>query len=370
MIDAEDFCARLAARGFTHGTGVPCSYFSGPIELLSREGRYLPAANEGAALAIAAGAALAGRRTAVLAQNSGLGNMVNPLTSLSLVYDIPVLVFASLRGWPDPARDEPQHAVMGPATTRLLDGLGVAWSLLDEDPTRFPDVLDAAEEELRRGRPAFVLVRRNAVGGVARPPAGPASGPTRADVLRALVPELRGAAVVSTTGYTSRELFAVRDDENHFYMQGSMGHAAALGLGVALGLPSRPVVVLDGDGAALMHLGTLSTIGAAAPANLVHVVFDNGAYESTGFQATTSGTTDFVHIGLSSGYRTAREATDPDDAAALLRGMLAAEGPHLLVVRVSPATGSAPPRATAAVSAPLLHHRFRTALTGVAPGCG
>lgn len=359
MIGADDFCAALASRGFTRGTGVPCSYFSGPIDVLSRAGRYVPAANEGAAFALAAGAAMAGSPTAVFLQNSGLGNLVNPLTSLHLVYDVGVLAFVSLRGWPDPAGDEPQHAVMGPATAALLDVLGVRWWLLGAD---LGAVLDAAGEELERGRPAFVLVPKGTVGGITRT-AVPVPGVSRTDVLRAMLPALSGAAVVSTTGYTSRELFAAGDADNHFYMQGSMGHAAAVGLGLALG-QDRPVVVLDGDGAALMHLGTLSTIGATAAPNLVHVVFDNGSYESTGAQSTTSGTTDFVHIGLSVGYASARAASGADEASALLRTMLAGDGPHLLVVRVAPEVGAAPPRATAALTAPEIHHRFRTSLVG------
>jgi phosphonopyruvate decarboxylase len=362
VIDAGRFCSRLIERGFTGATGVPCSYFAGPIEWLSREERYVPAANEGAALAIAAGAALAGSRTAVLAQNSGLGNLINPLTSLQMTYDIPVLAFVSLRGWPDPSRDEPQHAVMGQATARLLDAIGAARWLLTAAATDLDGILDEAERELARGRPAFVLVEKGAVTGEGRGPQGdPPARCTRDQVLRAILPDLRDLPIISTTGYTSRELFALGDADNHFYMQGSMGHAAAVGLGLSRALPGeRPVVVLDGDGAALMHLGTMSTIGSTAPANLVHVLFDNGSYESTGAQATTSATTEFVRIGLACGYRRALECSQLGDVRSALREMLSTPGPHLLVVRVASGGPTAPPRATSAMSAPQMHRRFRS----------
>ncbi len=361
MINADRFCSRLIARGFTSATGVPCSYFAGPIEWLSRDKRYVPAANEGAALAIAAGAALAGSRTAVFAQNSGLGNLINPLASLQMTYDIPVLAFVSLRGWPDPSQDEPQHAVMGQATGRLLDALGAARWLLTAAASDLDGILDEAERELARGRPAFVLVEKGAITGVVEGGEGglPARC-TRAQVLRAILPDLRDLPIISTTGYTSRELFTLGDADNHFYMQGSMGHAAALGLGLSRTLSdAQPVVVLDGDGAALMHLGTMSTIGFTAQANLVHVLFDNGSYESTGSQATTSPMTDFIQIGLACGYRCARECSELGDVRSALRMMLSTPGPHLLVVRVASGRGTAPPRATSAMSAPEMHRRFR-----------
>ncbi|MCK9896090.1 phosphonopyruvate decarboxylase [Frankia sp. AgB32] len=388
MIDTDRFCARLIARGFTSATGVPCSYFTGPIERLSRDNRYVPAANEGAALAIAAGAALGGSRVAVFAQNSGLGNLINPLTSLLMTYDIPVLAFVSLRGWPDPSQDEPQHAVMGRATSRMLDALGVAWWLLTATTTDLDRVLDEAERELARGRPAFVLVEKGAITGIGTggagseaAPGGPGAGEvddgraacTRAEVLRAIRPELRDLPIISTTGYTSRELFALGDADTHFYMQGSMGHATALGLGLArTGPATRPVIVLDGDGAALMHLGTMSTVGFSAPANLVHVLFDNGAYESTGAQATTSAATDFVGIGLACGYRSALACARPEDARSALRVMLSTPGPHLLVVRVAPAGAgaTAPARATSAVSAPRIYRRLRARLATDGPDDG
>src|SRR6185312_8681674 len=142
-------------RGIGLVSGVPCSYFSSPIARFTREGRYVPAAHEGVALAVAAGAAAAGTPAAVLAQNSGLGNMINPLTSLTMPYGLPVLVFLSLRGWPDPAGDEPQHAVMGPSTHALLDAVGAANFTLHRESASLDGVLDEAWKALDAGRCAF-----------------------------------------------------------------------------------------------------------------------------------------------------------------------------------------------------------------------
>ncbi|MFI6649049.1 phosphonopyruvate decarboxylase [Streptomyces sp. NPDC050529] len=351
MISNENFCATLAERGIDFVAGVPCSYFSGPIERLTREGRYLAASNEGAALAAAAGAAVEGRRSAVIAQNSGLGNLVNPLTSLTETYGIPVVVFMSLRGWPDPMQDEPQHAVMGTSTHQILDAVGVPHVTMPATATDLGSVLDEAEVFLAARKSVFVLAQKGAVEQHRASGAAPeAAGLRRVDVLRAVEPLLEGAAVVSTTGYTSRELFGVTGSKSHFYMQGSMGHAAAFGLGVALRSPHVPVVVLDGDGAAIMHLGTMSSVGAAAPANFVHLVFDNGSYESTGGQATTSRSTDFAGVARAAGYASARLCCTVGEVMDALGAALRGAGPHLVVARVESGGVSAFSRATAAMS--------------------
>ncbi|MGQ0839452.1 phosphonopyruvate decarboxylase [Actinokineospora sp.] len=364
MLAAEQFCHELADRGFDIASGVPCSYFGGPIALLSDiPGRYVPAANEGAALAVAAGAALGGRRCYVMLQNSGLGNLINPLTSLIMTYEISVMVFCSLRGWPDPADDEPQHQVMGPATHALLDVLGVAhWTLqAGDDLARFREILDGADQELVNNRAAFVLVARGAIG-AARTVTGSDDRLDSADVVRTVGTVAAGFPVIATTGYTARELFCHAEQPSNFYMQGSMGHASAIGLGVALSNPHRPVVVLDGDGATLMHLGTLSVIGHQAPPNLVHVILDNGQHESTGGQVTTSHTTSFTGVATACGYRTAVDCDSLHTLESALRTGLAEPGPHLLVVRTRPRSGPMPPRATSAATPQILRDRFSQAL--------
>jgi phosphonopyruvate decarboxylase len=366
VIPARHVVRALDRRGFAFHTGVPCSHLGGPIAELSEQGRYVPAANEGAALALAAGAAAAGIRAAVFAQNSGFGNLVNPLTSLVMPYRLPVLVFMSLRGWPDPDGDEPQHRVMGATVHSLLDTLGVRhWTL--DGAGDLEEALDAALGELTEERAAFVLVAKGAIGAsdAAETRDAGRNGnafPKRSEVISSVVERLPDALVVSTTGYVSRELFAVADSERVFYMQGSMGHASAFGLGAALAVGGRRrVVVLDGDGAALMHLGTMSTIGATLPSNLVHVILDNGSYESTGGQSTTSPTTSFAGIGHAAGYRTAVACESVAEMADAVDEAARAAGPHLIVVATAQGEGAAPPRATSVISAPEIHSRFVTA---------
>ncbi|GGM41582.1 thiamine pyrophosphate enzyme [Longimycelium tulufanense] len=371
MITPEDFTASLAAHGVDFVTGVPCSYFTGPIAQLTEQNRYVPAANEGAALAIAAGAAASGRRGAVLAQNSGFGNLINPLTSLLIPYDIPVLVFMTLRGWPDPGQDEPQHAVMGTSTHPMLDAMGVRHWTLRETSTVLDEVLTPAMAELAQGRPAFVLVQKGAIGS-AKPCLPPDLAAEerlqRRDVMRLVLEGLPDARTVATTGYTARELFALGDADRNFYMQGSMGHAMAFGLGIALARPEQKhVVVFDGDGGALMHLGSMSTIGASAPANLVHVILDNGVYESTGAQPTRSTRVDFASLGRATGYRTHELCRTESELKAAVVRIAQEPGPHLLAVRTAPSVDAAPPRATSAVSAGDIHRRFTAVLGASAP---
>jgi phosphonopyruvate decarboxylase len=356
MISATGFCAQLDRIGVRLVTGVPCAVFGGPLRLLEQQpGRYVAAANEGAALAIAAGASLAGQRSAVLIQNSGFGNLVNPLTSLVLTFDIPVPVFMSLRGWPDPARDEPQHAVMGRSTQALLDALGVPYWLLEPDEEHLAKVLDEVQAA---GRAAFVLVPKGSIGAAGAPSDAP-GGFGRREAVEALLPYLGDALVFGTTGYISRELYGLADRPANFYMQGSMGHALALGLGAALARPQRRVVVLDGDGAVLMHLGTTATVGAVAPPNLVHVVLDNGTYESTGGQRTASSTVDWSALGAAAGYRSTAVCGDAASVRRALDGL--GEGPHLVAVRIAPAPGVTPPRVTGGLSPTQLRERFTAA---------
>ncbi|MFJ9774020.1 phosphonopyruvate decarboxylase [Kitasatospora sp. NPDC101157] len=366
MISAQTFCDELRDHGIDFVTGVPCSFFSGPISRLTREGRYFAAPNEGSALALAAGASAAGVGTAVLSQNSGLGNQINPLTSLNMTYRVPTLVFMSLRGWPDPAGDEPQHAVMGETTMPILDTLGVAHQVLTPGTTGLKEILAKSLDVVEQGRSAFVLVQRGSIGTEPGEPAAVDEAlPTRSEVLRRIVPRFAGLPVIATTGYTSRDLFAAGDADTHFYMQGSMGHALSFGLGVALHQPERkPVLVLDGDGAALMHLGSMSAVGAAAPDNLIHLVFDNRTYESTGCQLTTSATTDFAALALACGYATASTCRSVEETEAALASALERPGPHFVVAAVAPNRGAAPPRATSAVSAPEIFTRFAGSMNG------
>jgi phosphonopyruvate decarboxylase len=186
--------------------------------------------------------------------------------------------------------------------------------------------------------------------------------PTRYAALERLLAEIPdAAAVIATTGKCGRELFTLADRPQHLYQVGSMGCAAGMGLGVALNV-RRPVVVLDGDGAALMKMGTMATIGAYAPPNLVHVILDNASHDSTGGQPTVSPVVDFAAVALATGYAHAHAADDLNGFAAALKESLASPGPHLIHLRLAPGSRDALGRPT--VTPPEVARRFKAFLAG------
>ncbi|MDT9682409.1 phosphonopyruvate decarboxylase [Streptomyces sp. TRM76323] len=347
--------------GFGPFTGVPCSFLGPVISCLQQEApdSYLIASNEGEAVAVAAGARLAGRTPVVILQNSGLGNTVNPVTSLLHTLRIPVLLLVTWRG--EPGRpDEPQHELMGRITPALLDAMEVR---NEPFPARVADLderLAVAAAHMRdTGLPFAFVVPKGAIGRYGGAPA-PAAGPglmLRAEaidrIMRALDPR---TLVVATTGKTARELERDRDRPGNLYVVGSMGCASSVALGVALHAPGRPVAVLDGDGAALMRLEAVVGIGHHAPANLLHVVLDNAAYESTGAQPTASPGVDLTAVALACGYRYARDVSTADGLDRAV-GTAAAAGPAMVRVRIAP--GSDPALGRPALAPPDSAARFQ-----------
>ena len=329
MIEAGAFIRRAGAHGFSLYAGVPCSYLKPFINYVIDDDnlRYVGAANEGDAIAVAAGAELAGQRGVVMFQNSGFGNTVNPLTSLTHTFRIPVLIIVTLRGEPGGPADEPQHELMGRITSDLLDLLGIAWDWFPTEEDAIEPVLERAVTTMDNERRSFALIMRK--GSVAphalqsapaaRPPAPriiAAVQPTaqRTEMLRAVQACVDpDKIVIASTGYTGRELYALDDRPGQLYMVGSMGCAVSLGLGIALACPNRRIVVLDGDGALLMRLGALAMLGVERPPNLVHVLFDNGIHESTGGQTTLSPTVDFCAVAAACGYPAVVTAANPDE---------------------------------------------------------
>jgi phosphonopyruvate decarboxylase len=378
MIGANGFLDPALARGLDFYAGVPCSFLTPLINGVISDSRidYVGAASEGEAIAIAAGAWLAGRRTAVMCQNSGLGNTVNPLTSLNHPFRIPTLLIVTWRGQPG-LKDEPQHELMGQITARLLDTMGIAHAAFPDGEAAMGPALDAAGAHMdETGLPFAFIIEKGAVrdDGLDQPaPAARPEGeyddlttgatrPTRAAVLESFlsaVPE--EAAVIATTGKCGRELFTLADRDQHLYQVGSMGGASAMGLGVALN-SARPVVVLDGDGAALMKLGNMATVGARAPGNLVHVVLDNGVHDSTGGQATVSASVDFARVALACGYGYGAACDEADGFARALERALAHPGPALIHARIAP--GSMENLGRPTVKPPEVARRFKTFLAG------
>lgn len=330
MIDAPSFIAAATARGFGLYAGVPCSYLTPFINYVINSGslRYVGAANEGDAVAIAAGAELGGLPSIVMFQNSGLGNAVNPLTSLTWTFRLPVLVIVTWRGEPGGAADEPQHELMGRITPQLLELMGIPWAPFPDSEAAIGPTLDRACEHMRReGRPYALVMRKGSVADTQlEAKASPAyprrtgsmtearTVATRRQMLGAIQMALKpDDVIIATTGYMGRELYALDDRPCQFYMVGSMGCAASVGLGLALARPDKRIVVIDGDGAALMRLGIFSTLGTERPRNLLHLLLDNGMHESTGGQATVSRNVDFCAVAQACGYPRTLAASDPDE---------------------------------------------------------
>jgi len=380
VIAAASFCRAARARGFALYSGVPCSYLTPFIDHVLGDPalRYVGAADEGSAVAIACGAELGGAGAVAMMQGSGLGNAVSPLTSLAAVFRIPILLVVTWRGEPGGEPDEPQHALMGAITTRLLELMEIPWEAFPAEETAIEPALDRAAAAMQRtGTPYALVMRKGTVHAgpsVARadgraplaplePASWPAARPSRRDLLAAI---LRATApddvVIATTGYTGRELHALGDRANQLYLVGSMGCASSVGLGLACAAPSRCVVVVDGDGAALMHLGAMATLGHERPPNLVHVVVDNEAHDSTGGQPTVSGTTDLAGVARACGYPRVVRAPTADalaDAVAGARGELT-----MVHAKSRPGVTGELPRP--AVTPPQVAARIRALLRGTA----
>lgn len=373
MIEARDFVEAARGRGFDWYAGVPCSYLTPLINHVLQDSslHYHSMANEGDAVALIAGVTLAGdtdrlrKRGIAMMQNSGLGNAVSPLTSLTWTFRLPQLLIVTWRGQPG-VPDEPQHALMGPITPTLLDAMDIRWDLFPTETHAIGTALDRAVAymDATGGSYAFLMQK----GSVA--PRALASGTSviknrstrctavielqhgtressvlRADALRQIIARTpsRSTAVFASTGFCGRELYAIEDRPNHLYMVGSMGCVAILALGLALARPDVRVVALDGDGAALMRMGAFATVGAYGPSNLQHLLLDNGVHDSTGGQATVSPCISFGQIAAACGYGGSLETNDIEK----IDSWLAApplDGPRFARLLIRAGTSSTLPR--------------------------
>ena len=367
MIEAKEFVDRARARGFVLWAGVPCSFLTSLIDCaIDHPGlRWVASANEGDAVATAAGAVLGGERAVAMMQNSGLGNALNPLASLTHTLRIPVLLIVTLRG--DPAlHDEPQHELMGVITERILEELRVPWEYFPTEAAQIEPALARACAHMDEAQRPYAFVMRKAsvsaqgaagalrslpeTRAAARPEGrgqrrSPAERPARAQALRRIVlatPE-NSSLLIATTGYTGRELAAIADRPNQLYVVGSMGCASSLALGVSLARENVRVVVVDGDGAALMRMGNFATLGRYGGDRLVHVVLDNEVHESTGGQPTVSHAISFAGVAAACGYGLALEG----DELGVLDRLFGAEGvrgPRFAALKIRAGTDGEPPR--------------------------
>jgi phosphonopyruvate decarboxylase len=350
MSDATEVVAALLRHGFSPFVGVPCSLLAPLFSDLAGRGALTMATEEGEAVAVAAGMHLAGRKPVVLMQNAGFLNALNPLLSLHAVFGLPLLLVVSHRGEPG-APDAPEHEHCGRLTLPLLDLAGITHDMVPADGGealalclgRAARAIDAGgrhallvARDTLRGQPTVGVAPRLTPREMATSLPGLSSGRTvrRRDTLAAVFARFPDAVFVASTGFIAREAVAAgaRARASVFPVIGSMGCAAPVGLGLALSAPQRKVVVLDGDGALLMKLGALASVGSHAPANLLHVVFNDGVYASTGGQANAAGLVSLARLAHAAGYATSVQVETAAGLAGALAVAALAAGPHLVSV--------------------------------------
>ena len=348
-VEASELWDALVDAGIGLVTGVPDSLLKELIAYLAEHvdpARHITAANEGGAIALAAGHHLGtGGIAAVYLQNSGLGNTINPLTSLAdpEVYGIPMLLVIGWRGKPG-VHDEPQHRKQGAITLDQLGVLGLPYLVLDDSVEDVPGaVRDLVRRATSEGRPVALVVPPGRIAPYRRMASprdvlGLSREAAIAEVLEHVGPR---DVVVSTTGMASREVFEYRHrtGQGHgrdFLTVGSMGHASQIALGLALARPDRTVHCLDGDGAVIMPLGALAIVGTRGPGNLRHVIINNGAHDSVGGQPTAGLDIDLVAIAAACGYRATDRVMSLDAIAGAIERLAAHSGPTLLEIRVDP----------------------------------
>ena len=315
MIRPEFFIEALREKGIDCFAGVPdsllkniCAYITDHFDAAHN----IIAANEGAAVGLAAGHYLAtGQPACVYMQNSGEGNIINPLASLTdqEVYNIPVLLLIGWRGRPG-VHDEPQHVKQGKVTTGLLNVMGVNYEVLSKEEDKAAKQIDKAAKALAN-KEVFALVIEKDTFEDYKLQNVEVNDLTmsREEAIQTVAAALgEKDCIVSTTGMISRELFEYRaamnqGHERDFLTVGSMGHASQIALGIALAQPERRVWCFDGDGAAIMHMGSMAIVANKAPKNYVHVVFNNGAHDSVGGQPTVGLKIDLPAVAKAVGYK-------------------------------------------------------------------
>jgi phosphonopyruvate decarboxylase len=316
MVNSELFIKTLYKNGIDFYTGVPdsllkniCAYITDNIDAAN----HIIAANEGNAVGLASGYHLStGKIAMVYMQNSGEGNIINPILSLAddEVYGIPMLLLIGWRGEPG-VHDEPQHIKQGKVTLDLLDAMQISYSILSDNDFEVIDQISYATEYMKlNNRPYALIVKK---GTFAEYKLKNVEAPnfllSREDAIKTVVDNLNQTdIVVSTTGMISRELFEYRENlaqghANDFLTVGSMGHANQIALGIAIQKKDRRVFCFDGDGAILMHLGGMAIIGNLAPHNYIHIVFNNGAHDSVGGQPTVGQKIKLTDIAEAMGYK-------------------------------------------------------------------
>ena len=346
MIAPSFFIEKLRENGIDCFAGVPdsllkniCAYITDNFDA----GHNIIAANEGAAVGFAAGHYLAtGRPACVYMQNSGEGNIINPLASLTdpEVYNIPVLLLIGWRGRPG-VHDEPQHVKQGKITIDLLNVMGVNYDVLSKEEDKAEKQILTAVDALNRNEVYALIVEKDTFEDYKlRHTESNDLVMSREDAIRSVAAAIgKNDCIISTTGMISRELFEYRTSmgqghERDFLTVGSMGHASQIALGIALAQPQRHVWCFDGDGAVIMHMGSMAIVASKAPENYIHVVFNNGAHDSVGGQPTVGLHIDLPAIAKAVGYKNTFSIDNAENLNDVLFAITKTKGPTLLEIKV------------------------------------
>lgn len=346
MINPPQFFNLLSQENISFFAGVPDSLlkdFCAYVTDHTPADKHIITANEGNAMALAAGYHLAtGKIGMVYMQNSGLGNCINPLTSLtdSEVYSIPLLLLIGWRAEPG-VKDEPQHQKIGRIMSGLLQSIEIPYSILPSAITEAEKCVEDAVTYMKKNNaPYAILVKADTFESYKLQKKQQTSSPLNRELaLRLIIPLLdEKDIVVSTTGKTSRELFELRKElqqshEKDFLTVGSMGHASSIALGIALQKPDRTVYCFDGDGALIMHMGALATIGKAQPSHFKHIIINNFAHDSVGGQPTAADILDIPALARASGYKAAFSAETEEEIKNCVQQLKKIAGPVLLEIK-------------------------------------
>ncbi len=345
MIRCEDLADIFKKNNLTFFSGVPDSTFKEWMKFLD-DGNGLTnilAVNECEAIAMVSGYYLATKNIGVVyMQNSGLGKTVNPLTSLcdKEVYSIPLILMIGLRGEPG-EKDEPQHKKMGRITLPLLDVLEIPYAILPNTLEEISKVItEMKRASVEKNSPVAIIIKKGLLEEyTSKKTTKTYYEMSREDAIKTITNNIQNnGVIISTTGKASRELFEYRiqrkEKPKDFYTVGGMGCSASIANAIAMQKPNLPVWVFDGDGAVLMQMGTLATIGKYRTENLYHIVFDNNSYDSTGGQPTASSTVNFEKIALACGYKTARTIQKKSDLEEYLNIMKSQKGPQMLIIKI------------------------------------
>ena len=351
MIDCNTFYEALSREGLGLYAGVPDSLLKEICTCITEKSsadEHIIAANEGAAVALATGSYLAtGKLGLVYMQNSGLGNTVNPLLSLTdaKVYSIPMLLMIGWRGEPG-VKDEPQHVKQGEVTTGLLDTMGISYVVLpDSDAEAQSALKKMVTLANEKQQPTAIIIRKNTFSKYEKQQGDAQASDLslkREKALSIVLDEIHSSdVVVSTTGMISREIFECRELKNQGHSQdfltvGSMGHCSQIAMGIALSDKTRKVYCIDGDGAIIMHMGSLAILGQYQGGNLIHVVINNGKHDSVGGQPTVGFEIDIPAVARACGYKEAVTVDSEAEIREEIRRLRKLGKPVLLEIRVLP----------------------------------